>query len=258
MLEEVSLRVCRGEQWAVLGANGAGKTALLRVLTGYRWPQGGRVRVLGETFGVVDRGALRRRVGLSGAAVGQWHLRHHGSAPAWEVVLSGREGSIGLYRPAAAGERGEAVRLLERFGAGRVADQPFATLSQGEQQKVLLARALIGRPELLLLDEPCAGLDLKSREELVRAVGRTLAEGPTVLYVTHHPEEVLPGFTHALLLAGGRVAAAGRKEEVLTNDRLTQAWGVGVEVRWSQGQPWVRVREKEPDSAGGDGRLHDS
>ena len=250
MLEGITWRVQRGEQWAVLGANGAGKTALLRLLTGYLWPQGGRVRVLGETFGAADLGVLRRRVGLSGAAMGQWHLRHHGAEPAWEVVLSGREGSIGLYRLVAAGERGEAVRLLERFGAGRVADQPFATLSQGEQQKVLLARALIGRPELLLLDEPCAGLDLKSREELLRAVGRTLAEGPTVLYVTHHPEEVLPGFTHALLLAGGGVAAAGRKEEVLTSDRLTQALGVGVEVRWSRGRPWVRVREGAPGAPG--------
>ena len=230
LLDGVDWAVAPGEHWVVLGPNGSGKTTLLQVVAGYEQPTRGRVRVLGAVFGEVDLRGLRRAIGwVSPALAGRLHPRDS----AEDVVVSGLFASIGLFfeTPVAA-DRSRAAELLEIMGCAHLAGRPFGVLSQGEQQRVLLARALMADPRLLVLDEPTAGLDMAAREDFLAALGvlTEAATGPTVLFVTHHLEEVAPGMTHALLLSGGRVVARGPKAAVLVDDLVSTTMGVGVEV----------------------------
>lgn len=241
ILRDVTWRVCPGEHWAMIGANGSGKTTLLKVATGYRWPAAGAVTVLGEVFGQVDLRVLRRRIGWVSAAVRDMvrpQDRVH------QIVLGGAFGSIGLYDDATTEQGRRADMLLaELRAAEHLVEARFGTLSLGEQQRVLVARALMPEPDLLILDEACAGLDLRAREELLEAIDRLTARpgGPALVFVTHHVEEISPAFTHALVLAEGRVLAAGPKDEVLTGKTLSAAFGVVVEVERHDGRFWPRV-----------------
>lgn len=241
ILEAVDWTVGAGEDWAVIGPNGSGKTTLLGILNGYVWPSAGRVEVLGERLGGVDVAELRRRIGLVSALVGEQVLSLGGEG-VLEVVVSGRHASIGLYRPTTAADRDEALALLRAFDAQPLAARRFRTLSQGEKQRVLLARAWMAEPELLILDEPASGLDIAAREELVAAVDalRRRTPRPTLVHVTHHVEEVGAFVGHALLLRAGRVVAAGDKAQVLTAELLTRTFGLDLSVTWSGGRAWVR------------------
>lgn len=243
ILADVDWTVRAGQDWAVVGPNGSGKTTLLGILNGYVWPSAGRVEVLGERLGRVDVAALRRRIGLVSALVGDQVLSLGGER-ALDVVVSGRHASIGLYRPTTDVDRDEALALLEAFDARRLAGRTFRTLSQGEKQRVLLARAWMAAPELLVLDEPATGLDIAAREELVAAVDalRRRVPRPTLLHVTHHVEEVGAFVGHALLLRAGRVVAAGAKAEVLTEECLSVAFGLPLAVAWIGGRAWVTPR----------------
>jgi iron complex transport system ATP-binding protein len=230
ILRGIDWTVAAGEHWVVLGANGSGKTTLLQVVTGYEWPTTGMVRVLGAEYGHVDLRDLRRSIGwVSPAFASRVHLRE----PARAVVVSGAFGSIGLfYEHPEAGLFERADDLLTVLGCAHLRDRPFGVLSQGERQRVLIARALMADPRLLVLDEPTAGLDLAAREDLLQALDVLIASpnGPTLLFVTHHVEEVGEGLTHVLLLSGGRVAAAGPKDEVIGDGRLSAAMGVPIQI----------------------------
>lgn len=241
ILEAVDWTVGAGEDWAVIGPNGSGKTTLLGILNGYLWPSAGHVEVLGQRLGRVDVAALRRRIGLVSALVGDQVLSLGGEG-VLEVVVSGRHASIGLYRPTTAGDRDEALALLRAFDAQGLAGRRFRTLSQGEKQRVLLARAWMAAPELLILDEPASGLDIAAREELVAAVDalRRRTPRPTFVHVTHHVEEVGAFVGRALLLRAGRVVAAGDKAQVLTDELLTRTFGLDLSVTWAGGRAWVR------------------
>jgi iron complex transport system ATP-binding protein len=229
ILRHVRWTIRAGEHWAVLGPNGSGKTSLLQILAAVEWPSEGEVEVLGEKFGGVDLRELRKRVGVVGAALEE-------RLPGWEeaqsIVLSGMEASIGLNRAFDAGERQRALAALEALSAGHLARRPFGVLSQGERQRVLIARAFVHRPPLLVLDEPCEGLDPLARERLLEDLGRLAEhpEAPAIVLVTHHPEEIAPFLTHALLLAGGETVAAGPVEEALTSANLSQTFGVPCEL----------------------------
>jgi len=239
ILDGIDWRVEPGQHWALIGPNGSGKTTLLQVVTGYLWPTSGVVSVLGERFGKVDLRALRRSIGWVSPSLA---ARMHRHDPALDVVLSGRFASIGLFFDEPTDEdRAQAADLLAVMGCAHVGARPFGVLSQGEQQRVLIARALMASPRLLVLDEPTAGLDLAAREDLLEAlqVLTESEEGPTILLVTHHLEEVVEGLTHVLLLNGGRVVAAGPKAEVATGDRLTETMGVAVEVVRRNGRFWA-------------------
>ena len=252
ILRGLSWEVQLGQHWAVLGANGSGKTSLLRVVTGYLWPSGGRVEVLGSLFGQVDLRQLRRRIGLVSSALGEMIRR--GQA-ARQIVLSGAFASTGLFDAADAGQRASADELLARLGCGRLSEHLYGTLSLGEQQRVLIARALMPQPELLLIDEPCAGLDLPGREVLLETIDALAAEGghacpsratssgghTTLVMVTHHIEEITPRFTHVLILKAGQVLAAGPKDEVLTDANLQAAFDLNVELDRRHGRYWPRV-----------------
>jgi iron complex transport system ATP-binding protein len=222
LLEDIDWTVSAGQRWVVLGPNGSGKTTLMRVASLYLHPSTGSVEVLGHRLGRVDVRRLRTRIGLVSPAFADL-LRPDVSAV--DAVMTAREAALETwwhsYGPA---DREVALGLLERLGAAGLADRAFGTLSSGERQRVLLARSLWGDPGLVLLDEPTAGLDLGAREDLVSRLAHLAddhATPPTVL-VTHHVEEIPPGFTHALLLRGGRLLAAGPLDDVLTAQALSE------------------------------------
>ena len=228
LLSDVDLRVGRGERWVVLGPNGAGKTTLLQVAGGRRHPSRGEVLLLGQRVGRVDLRELRARVGhVDGRAAAAVPPRR----PCLDVVLGGVTGTWApLPGRVNAAQRERALELLARFGCAHVAARPFGACSHGERRRVLLARALVADPPLLLLDEPATGLDLPGREALVAALD-ALAPGLTWLCVTHHLEEVPPRTSHALLLREGRVVAAGEVDDVLAGGPLSACFGVPVRVR---------------------------
>jgi iron complex transport system ATP-binding protein len=237
LLDSVDWSVAEGERWVVLGPNGAGKTTLLQVAAGRMHPTTGVAGVLGEVLGTVDVFELRPRIGLSSAALAE---RLPVGERVADVVVTASYGVVGRWREAYdALDHARAAALLEGLGVGHLADRRFGTLSEGERKRVQIARALMTDPELMLLDEPAAGLDLGGREDLVQRLGR-LAEddgAPALVLVTHHVEEVPPGFTHLLLLRQGRVVAAGPIEETLTEENLRATFGMPLTVQ-RHGERW--------------------
>ena len=230
ILADLSWTVCEGERWVVLGPNGAGKTTLLQIAGASLFPTRGTVTLLGERFGAADLGELRTRVGLSSSSLGE---RVPPREKVLDVVLTASYGVLGRWSEHYDGaDVSRAESLLARVGLRSFAARRFGTLSEGERKRALLARALMTDPELLLLDEPAAGLDLGAREALLRLLSRLAQDvgGPPIVLVTHHVEEVPVGTTHALLLSRGRCVAAGPVHEVLTGPLLTRAFGLPLEV----------------------------
>ena len=216
LLDTITWEVSEGDRWVVLGPNGAGKTTLLQLAAANLHPTRGTVVILGETLGAVDVFELRPRIGLSSAALAD---RLPGKETVRDVVLTASYGVVGRWRErydALDGDRAD--ELLEALGVAGLAQRRFGTLSEGERKRVQIARALMTDPELMLLDEPAAGLDLGGREDLVRRLAAIAADpyAPALVLVTHHVEEIPPGFTHVLLLRGGKVVAAGPIDTTLT------------------------------------------
>jgi iron complex transport system ATP-binding protein len=238
ILDAVDWVVGAGEHWALLGPNGAGKTTVLRVASAQMRPTGGRAYVLGGRLGGVSMPELRRRIGLVEPALGR---RFYPVQTAREVVASGFAGTI---LPEEDADRERADALLADVGAGALAGRQFTTCSEGERARILLARALAAAAELLVLDEPAAGLDLPGRELLLRAFEGAVASRPglTTLSATHHVEELSARTTHALLLREGAVVAAGPLASTLTSDRLTACFGLPLAVDEAGGRFFVRAR----------------
>ncbi len=240
ILDGVTWEAGRGERWALLGPNGAGKTTLLTVVGAAEFPSRGTVDVLGERLGHTDVFRVRERVGFVDARLGR---RFAPGLTVEQVALTGATGTIGLLeqrvRP---DDRDRARALLATLGVERLADRRFADCSHGERTRTLIARALVARPELLLLDEPGAGLDLGGRETLLAALSRLAAEQPelTLVTTTHHLEELPAETTHALLLRDGAVAAAGPEAETLTGRALSACFGLPVRVGRNRGR-WHAV-----------------
>jgi iron complex transport system ATP-binding protein len=229
-----------GERWAIVGPNGSGKTTLLQVVSLYLWPTAGTVDVLGGRFGRIDAREHRRRIGYAGSAL---EADMDDALTPTQLVLSSRHAALApwwhVYDDA---DRARTAALVERLGIAHVADHAFRTLSSGERRRVSIARALLPDPDLLLLDEPAAGLDLGARETLIGDVAALAAgERPeSIVLVSHHVEEIPPGFGHALVLADGRAVAAGPIEEVLTGDVLGRAYGLAITVERRDGRFWAR------------------
>jgi iron complex transport system ATP-binding protein len=241
LLDDVSWQIRPGEHWVLLGANGSGKTTLLSALTGYVPPTAGEIVVLGRRFRHADWQALRTRIGLVSSSIRQ---RVPEDEPAFETVLSGKGALLGYWGTPAEADVAEARQVLAEVDAMALADRPWRHLSQGERQRVLVGRALVARPELLILDEPCAGLDPAAREHFLQFLQRLgRAPGaPTLVLVTHHVEEVMPVFTHALLLRAGRVLAAGPVPGVLSARLLGATFGSPVTLRRRGGRYAMTVR----------------
>ncbi|HZG72238.1 MAG TPA: ATP-binding cassette domain-containing protein, partial [Chondromyces sp.] len=196
-------------------------------------------------FGRTNIPELRKSIGWVSSSLDE-RLQAHPGDTAIEVVLSGKHASIGLYEEITDHDIDLARNLLDNFRMIHLANQAFSSLSQGEKRKTIIARALMASPELLILDEPCNGLDIYSKEELLSTIEHMIQtpEGPTLLYVTHHIEEIIPSVTHALLIDSGDVVAAGSKTSVLTESLLEKAFHIPVSLHWEDERPWIRVRSK--------------
>jgi len=230
LLDSVEWRVDEGDRWVILGPNGAGKTTLVQLCSAQIHPTAGVVGILGEVLGAVDVFELRPRIGYTSAALAA--LIPQGELVG-DVVVSASYGVLGRWRERYDElDHDRARDLIGEVGAGHLFGRTFGTLSEGERKRVQIARALMTDPELLILDEPGAGLDLGGREDLVSTLS-TLAMDPTspaTVLVSHHVEEIPPGFTHALLLRAGQVVAAGPITEVITGERLSQTFGLPLQV----------------------------
>ena len=236
LLAGIDWVVEEGERWAVLGPNGAGKSTLLAVAGASLFPSAGTVTLLGERFGEANLGELRTRVGLSTSSLNDRIPPHERAV---DVVVTAAHGVVGRWSEGYdESDLARAADLLARVGLRAFAIRRFGSLSEGERKRVLLARALMTDPELLLLDEPAAGLDLGAREALLRLLTRlatTAGPTPSVL-VTHHVEEIPVGTTHALVLARGRVVASGPIASVVTSEHLSQAFGIPLVVATADGR----------------------
>jgi iron complex transport system ATP-binding protein len=236
LLDYVDWSVDQDQRWVVLGPNGAGKTTLLRIASTRLFPTRGTVDILGERLGRVDVFELRPRIGLSSAALGE---RIPAREKVRDVVLTASYGMVGRWR-----ERYDihdevrADHVLKLVGCAHLADRTYGTLSEGERKRAQIARALMTDPEMLLLDEPAAGLDLGGREDLVARLAAIAADpsAPTTVLVTHHVEEIPVGFTHALLLRSGQVVAAGPLHESMTEQSLSDTFGVALRLDYRDGR----------------------
>ncbi|SHY86771.1 Putative ABC transporter, ATP-binding protein [Mycobacteroides abscessus subsp. bolletii] len=228
------------ERWVVLGPNGAGKTSLLRIAAAMEHPTSGYAAILGERLGRVDVAELKSRIGLSSAALAQ---RIPDNEVVRDLVVSAGYAVLGRWREEYEEvDTARAVDMLETLGAEHLSDRTYGTLSEGERKRVLIARALMTDPELLLLDEPAAGLDLGGREELVARLGELAADpdAPAMVLVTHHVEEIPPGFSHALLLSEGGIVAQGLLADVMTSENLSRAFGQSIVVEMIDGRYFAR------------------
>ena len=243
ILRDISWRVEPGQHWVVLGANGSGKTSLLAALTGYLMPTSGEITLLGHRYGETDWRALRTRIGLVSSSVRQMMAD---SEPALFTVASGKHAMIDFWGTPSRADRARAKELLALTECGHLADRPWAVLSQGERQRVLIGRALMARPRLLILDEPCAGLDPVAREHFLQFLGRLTRrpDAPTLVFVTHHVEEITPVFTHAMLLRAGAVTASGGLRRTLTSERLGELFGGACTLSRAGGRHSLRVRSR--------------
>ncbi|HKS38689.1 MAG TPA: ATP-binding cassette domain-containing protein [Verrucomicrobiae bacterium] len=243
ILDRVSWRVERGQHWVILGANGSGKTSLLSALTGYLTPTRGKISVLGRAYGESDWRELRKRIGIVSSSVRQMMAE---SEPALETVVSGKYAMIDLWGRVTGADRARGMRILRQIECAYLVDRPWLYLSQGERQRVLIGRALMAKPALLILDEPCAGLDPVARDHFLQFLQRLGRQknSPTLVLVTHHVEEIVPVFSHALLLRAGRVLAAERMSDVMSSRLLSRTFDSSVRLQSQAGRYSMAVAGK--------------
>jgi iron complex transport system ATP-binding protein len=243
ILDGVSWRVEHGQHWAILGANGSGKTSLLSALTGYLTPTAGEISLLGKTYGHSDWRELRKQIGLVSSAVRQMMADDE---PALETVASGKYAMIDFWGRLSRADRVRALRILRQIECAHLAERPWRVLSQGERQRVLIGRALMARSRVLILDEPCAGLDPAAREHFLQFLQRLgkSRNAPTLVLVTHHVEEIMPVFSHVLILKNGRVLAAGKKPAMLKTEMLSRAFNARAKLQAGAGRYTMRVMPK--------------
>jgi iron complex transport system ATP-binding protein len=249
ILDDVTWQVHEGERWVILGPNGAGKTTLLQVLAAQIHPTVGTADLLGERLGAVDVFELRPRIGLASAALAE---RLPGDETVRDVVVTAAWAVTGRWREQYdVQDEVRALTLLAQLGVAHLARRRFGTLSEGERKRVQIARALMTDPELLLLDEPAAGVDLAGREDLVARLSVMAGDlgSPTTVLVTHHLEEIPSGYTHALLLRAGRIHAAGPMAEVLTPVLLSQTFGLPLDIETRHGRWSARISPPMPESS---------
>jgi len=238
ILGPLDLEISSSDRWVVLGPNGSGKTSLIKILSLYRYPTTGSVKVLGETWGATDVRQLRQRIGLASSSLRD---QFRSDILGLDIVMTARHAALETWwHEYSEADRENAMDCLARIGAEALAARKFHTMSSGEQQRVQLARTLMGEPGLLLLDEPTAGLDLVGREQLVSSLASVASDPqtPATLLVTHHTDEIPPGFTHGLLLRGGKPLACGPINEVLTADSLSECFELRLQLENRDGR-WL-------------------
>ncbi|MDA4113142.1 MAG: ATP-binding cassette domain-containing protein [Thaumarchaeota archaeon] len=242
-LRGIDWTVLRGESWAVIGPNGAGKTSLMSIINGYAWPTEGSAEILGNRFGETDLRDLRTQIGMVSAYLDGWIPDDE---KVLDLVVSGKYGSTRIWKKPRPSEVRRVASLLEDLGCGDHIQKRVKEISQGERQKVMIARALMADARLLLLDEPCGGLDLGAREQFLDGLTRLAGRGDTaMIYVTHRTEEIPSGFTHALLLKAGKILASGPIADTLTGEKLSSCFDVGVRLETVNGRYYTIVTSGE-------------
>ena len=244
ILKNINWQVKRGERCFILGANGAGKTTLVRMLMGYAWPLfGARVEVLGHRFGTVNLQEVRRRIAWVSPLMHQW-LNSERNWTGREMVLSGPDATIGLFREPTAEEEARAASLLSSLRAEELAAREVNTMSSGEQVKVLLARALMTDPELMILDEPSVYLDIAGREFLLKTIAELAASHPqlTIIFITQRIEDILPEFSRGMILRQGEILSYGERQEVLTEENLRRTFDLDIRlIQAANGRFWTVI-----------------
>ncbi len=230
LLRGINWSIKSGEQWAILGANGSGKTSLLNTLSGFLQPTEGNIHVLGQTFGETDWSSLRKVIGVINHTVADWI---NGNETALEIVVGGIHNQINYWGRIKPEEQQAALKVLQRYKFAYAADRTWEQMSQGERQRALICRAIMAKFQILILDEPCAGLDPIARMRFLRFVEGLAAKkrnSPHLILVTHHVEEITPSFTHVLVLKQGRIFASGKKAEILNSTVLSKAFGAAISI----------------------------
>jgi len=243
ILNGVNWRVERGQHWAILGANGSGKTSLLSALTGYLMPTAGEIFLLGKIYGKSDWRELRKKIGIVSSSVRQMMADEE---PALETVASGKFAMIDFWGRLSRADKTRAQKILRQIECDYLAARPWGVLSQGERQRVLIGRALMATPRVLILDEPCAGLDPAAREHFLQFIQRLGAQknSPTLVLVTHHVEEIMPIFSHALILKKGKVLAAGEKSSALNSKNFSSAFAAKMQLQRTGNRYELKVGKK--------------
>lgn len=242
-LNNISWSVEKGERYFILGANGAGKTTLVKMLLGYVWPRfGANVSILGKKFGTVNLMELRKKIAWVSPFVYQY--MNNAELTACDVVLSGKDATLGFFRKISEEEEAKALEMLNFLGAGSLLHQSVTTLSSGEQVKVLIARALMTEPELMILDEPSVYMDVAGREFLLKTIENLANDRPdlTIIFITQRIEDILPIFTHGMILKQGNIIVNGLREDVLTEENLNAAYNMKLKlVKTHSGRYWTVI-----------------
>ena len=242
ILRHINWSIQKNEQWGILGLNGSGKTSLLNIVSGYQFPSSGEVSVLGNVFGKTNLPELRKKIGLVSNSLDRFS-QYFNNEIIEKVVVSGKFASFGLYEQVAKEDWEKVDSLLERLRLTYLKGKRYQLLSEGEKRRVLIARSLMSDPELLILDEPCSGLDILSREQFLQSINEVMKNECHIVYVTHHIEEFVEGISHVLLLKDGEIIAAGQKKDVVRDDLLSETYQVPVHIGWEDGRPWLTVKK---------------
>lgn len=223
ILKDISWNIKKNEHWALIGPNGAGKTSLLKIISGNLWPSSGKVKILGKEFGKSDLRELKKKIGWVSSFLAEKIPQNEDIL---EIVISGKFASFGVYEKITEKDRKKAKGLLKLMGCEYIIGRDFNVISQGEKQKVLIARALMAEPLILLLDEPCIGLDIRARENLLNSISKLCKKTKTtIIYVTHHIEEIVKEIDNAFLLKDGKSFLQGKKKNVLSKENLDKMFG---------------------------------
>lgn len=240
ILKNINWEIKKGENWALLGLNGSGKSTLLSMILAYTFATSGEVSVFEKKFGTCVWAEVKEKVGFVSSSLNTFSDSLNNQTLN-NIVLSGKYNSIGIYQEITQKDREKANNIIKDFKLSHLKLNKYITLSQGEQRKTLLARAFMNEPSLLILDEPCSGLDIRAREIFLKTLEESKSDIPFI-YVTHQIEEIIPSITHVAILDNGEIVSQGNKFEVLTEENLSKLYGIDIKIEWSNNRPWLIVK----------------
>ena len=240
ILKNINWEIKKAENWALLGLNGSGKSTLLSMIPAYTFATSGEVSVFEKKFGTCVWAEVKEKVGFVSSSLNTFSDSLNNQTLN-NIVLSGKYNSIGIYQEITQKDREKANNIIKDFKLSHLKLNKYITLSQGEQRKTLLARAFMNEPSLLILDEPCSGLDIRAREIFLKTLEESKSDIPFI-YVTHQIEEIIPSITHVAILDNGEIVSQGNKFEVLTEENLSKLYGIDLKIEWSNNRPWLIVK----------------
>lgn len=244
ILKNIEWEIKENENWALLGGNGSGKSTLLSMIPAYNFPTSGDITVFGNKFGYSNWSKVKDNIGFVSTSLNNF-LSTLNKQTLLNIVLSGKFNSIGIYQKVYNEDVEKALKIIDDFQLSKIKESKFDVLSQGEQRRTLIARAFMNEPKLMILDEPCAGLDVTSREYLLKTLeknSKNIGGIRQFIYVTHQIEEIIPSVTHVAMLKNGEIFAKGKKTEVLTNEILGKLFDIDVDIRWENERPFLIVK----------------